>query len=126
MQGITLKALFEQSAGLPNRRRFLQVTGAAVGGLVAARSSAARPKTPLEVWLGSPPFEDSVTHTMATAHVPAADIAVVEDGRIILSKGFGLADIAAKRRMTSSTVIKIASVTQDDHLHGNQYVFRPL
>ncbi len=91
----------------------MQVAGATLGGLVTARHSAlAQPMTPFDVWLRSSQFEDFVIQTVTTAHVPATSIAVVGDGRVILSKGYGIADIAAKRRMTSRTVINIASVTK--------------
>ncbi|HEX4241298.1 MAG TPA: serine hydrolase [Steroidobacteraceae bacterium] len=65
-------------------------------------------KAELEAWL-SP----VVACEMAEGHVPGAVVAVVKDGAVILSKGFGVADIASGRPVIASkSLFRIASVTK--------------
>ena len=64
----------------------------------------------------TPSFEmalDSVVPTaLARTVASGAVIAMVEDGRISLAKGYGLADKASRRPMTDSTPIGVASVSK--------------
>lgn len=82
------------------RRWFLAV--AVAGGLaVASQAPAAEPApapaspalTDLE------PFLDGVVQTrMKDNHIPGAIVVVVQDGRVVLKKGYGYADVASGRR----------------------------
>ncbi|MCP4417981.1 MAG: serine hydrolase, partial [Chloroflexi bacterium] len=61
-----------------------------------------------------PPTADSVTtfvdafvaEKMAAAHAPGLVITVVYQGEVILSKGYGLADVATGRPMTAQTNLR--------------------
>ncbi|CAN7614501.1 beta-lactamase family protein [Phenylobacterium sp. LjRoot164] len=53
-----------------------------------------------------------VPYALARADVAGAVVAVVKDGQPVLVKGYGLADVRARRPMTGETVIRPGSVTK--------------
>ena len=44
--------------------------------------------------------------------VPGAAIAIVKDGKVILSKGYGLRDVKSNLPVTEQTMFPIASITK--------------
>jgi CubicO group peptidase (beta-lactamase class C family) len=59
-------------------------------------------------------FVDGVVHTtMADAHIAGAAVAVVQNGAVVLSKGYGFADVAAGRHVDpKTTLFRIGSITK--------------
>ena len=53
-----------------------------------------------------------VEKAMQTRHFPAASIAVVKDGTVVLAKGYGLSDVEKSIKATEQTVYQLASVTK--------------
>ena len=53
-----------------------------------------------------------VAENMAAAHVPGLVITVVYEGEVVLSKGYGLADIETGRPMTAQTNLRAGSVSK--------------
>lgn len=53
-----------------------------------------------------------VRGAMEKKHVPGVSIAVVRDGRVVLAKGYGLADAEQDVPATADTVYQLASVTK--------------
>ena len=54
---------------------------------------------------------DSVVPAAMTAErIPGAVVSVVSGGRVIFSKGYGLADRDTRRPMTDSTIVRIGSI----------------
>ena len=49
---------------------------------------------------------------MQTRQFPAASIAVVKDGTVVLAKGYGLSDVEKSIKATEQTVYQLASVTK--------------
>ncbi len=49
---------------------------------------------------------------MAAERIPGAVVTVVNGGRVIFSKGYGLADIESRRPMTDSTIVRIGSISK--------------
>lgn len=49
---------------------------------------------------------------MARQHVPGASVAVVKDGKVVLTKGYGLADVELGVPATADTVYEIGSITK--------------
>lgn len=49
---------------------------------------------------------------MQKQQIPGAAFILVQDGRVILARGYGVADIERKTRMTSDTIVPIASITK--------------
>jgi len=70
----------------------------------AASSPASRPD------LGD--FDDFVAAQMKQWKVPGASIAVVQDGKIILLKGYGLRDVKNNLPVTPDTLFAIGSITK--------------
>src|SRR5947208_5981510 len=56
--------------------------------------------------------DDYITDQMAKRHVPGLSVAVIRDGKVALSKGFGLANVELSVPATESTVYELASVTK--------------
>ena len=72
--------------------------------LVAAAQSASNPSLT--------GFDDYVVATMKQFKVPGVSVAIVRDGHIILSKGYGYRDIERQLPVTSKTLFAIGSVTK--------------
>src|SRR5688572_17640436 len=53
-----------------------------------------------------------VQKSMQTRQVPAASIAVVKDGTVVLAKGYGFSDVEKSIKATEQTVYQLASVTK--------------
>src|ERR1044072_1238495 len=49
---------------------------------------------------------------MAMRHIPGLAIAVVKDGKTLLAKGYGLANVELASPATENTVYQLASVTK--------------
>jgi CubicO group peptidase (beta-lactamase class C family) len=57
-------------------------------------------------------FEPFVSKVMRDWNVPGSAVAVVRNGEIILSRGFGYSNIRSKQKFTPDTICPIASVTK--------------
>lgn len=57
-------------------------------------------------------FDAWVEASLATWKVPGAAVAIVRDGQVVLAKGFGQRDIAAKLPVTERTMMPIGSSTK--------------
>jgi CubicO group peptidase (beta-lactamase class C family)/D-alanyl-D-alanine dipeptidase len=59
-----------------------------------------------------PSIEQFIAHEMEDKELPAVSIALVDDQRIVWSKGFGSADPKAKTPATAETVYRVGSVSK--------------
>jgi CubicO group peptidase (beta-lactamase class C family) len=82
-------------------------TGAAPAPSAPAAAKQAAPAVPPLA-----DFDAAVTRMMANWKVPGVAIAVVKDGKVILSRGYGLRDVANKLPVTTKTMFPIASITK--------------
>src|SRR5262245_31543982 len=57
-------------------------------------------------------FDDFVATALKDWNVPGAGIAVVRDGQVILSKGYGLRDVKKQLPVTPKTLFAIGSATK--------------
>ncbi|MBI5472620.1 MAG: serine hydrolase [Ignavibacteriae bacterium] len=57
-------------------------------------------------------FDSFVEKELTAWKVPGAAIAIIKDGKVILMKGYGFADVNNKRPVTTKTAFPIASVTK--------------
>jgi CubicO group peptidase (beta-lactamase class C family) len=59
-------------------------------------------------------FVDGLAHeTMTSNHIAGVTVSIVQDGRIVLKKGYGFADIATGRRVDpDATLFRIGSITK--------------
>src|SRR5215213_8678073 len=49
---------------------------------------------------------------MAGAQVPGAQIAIAQNGRLVYTKGYGVADVESGRPVTERTLFQVGSVTK--------------
>src|SRR5713101_9974417 len=75
-------------------------------GLLPAEVSWAEAKSP------SARVAAYVTVEMAKQHIPGVAIAVLKRGRVLLAKGYGMADVECSVPATKDTVFDIASLTK--------------
>jgi CubicO group peptidase (beta-lactamase class C family)/D-alanyl-D-alanine dipeptidase len=83
-----------------------------VSGVAAAH--AAEPNAPAakEYETLAAALEKMIQHEMAEKGLPAVSIALVDDQKIVWSKGYGYADPAARKRATAQTVYRVGSVSK--------------
>jgi CubicO group peptidase (beta-lactamase class C family) len=99
------------------RRKAVAVAGCAAAALLAAGCATAQSPAVaragddtvfLETWVDSVAAE-----VMAADRIPGAALVIVRDGEVVLSKGYGLADIAGTQPVTvDGTIFRIGSVTK--------------
>lgn len=76
--------------------------------LLAASSGLKQSQAPIDVER----VDREVLAYLTKAKVPGCAVAIVRNGDIVLSKGYGLADLKADLPVTSNTVFRIGSVTK--------------
>ncbi len=57
-------------------------------------------------------LDQQLTALFQASAVPGASVAVIENGAVVLSKGYGLADVAARRPVTTDTVFRAGSISK--------------
>lgn len=77
-------------------------------------AGANRPTSPrsLTEWLQSNDFAEFIRTQMQVSHIPGLSLAIIDQGHLVYTAGFGLADIALGRAMTSQTLLNIGSITK--------------
>lgn len=59
-----------------------------------------------------PKLQTFIEKGLAESHVPGAAVAIVEDGQVVLVKGFGFRDLENKKPVTADTLFQLASVSK--------------
>lgn len=63
-----------------------------------------------------PSLEDTVRplveETLRAHHLPGAQVALVRDGRVVLARGYGLADVAGRVAVDAHTAFRVGSVSK--------------
>ncbi|RUV40492.1 class A beta-lactamase-related serine hydrolase [Mesorhizobium sp. M1A.T.Ca.IN.004.03.1.1] len=77
-------------------------------------SGANRPTSPRSLieWLQSHEFSEFIRAQMQASHIPGLSLAIIDQGSLVYTAGFGLADIALGRAMTPQTLLNIGSITK--------------
>lgn len=57
-------------------------------------------------------LEKRIESARLRLHIPGLALAVVKDGEVVFAKGFGVADLETKRRVTPETIFAIGSTTK--------------
>jgi len=57
-------------------------------------------------------FDDAFEAHLREYGIPGGALAVVRDGRLILAKGYGLADVEAKVPVAPDSLFRIASISK--------------
>ena len=84
---------------------------AAVGRCALAAEPPALPATGLAV-PGMESFDQIVTGLMRKGELPGGAIAVAKNGRLLLARGYGLADVRQKQPVEPNSLFRIASVSK--------------
>lgn len=84
-------------------RRF--ATGGAL--LLVASTANAQPTPP---WAGA--LDSTVNAALSTSRSPGATVAVVHNGQLVYTKGYGLANVETKLPMTADMLLRVGSVTK--------------
>ena len=58
------------------------------------------------------PFDEMITAFLAEHEVPGAAVAIAKQGKIIYSRGFGLADVQKKQPVLPDSLFRIASISK--------------
>src|SRR3954469_5827435 len=82
--------------------------GACMAGPSRPAAAARRPPSPPNVAA----FAATLDELRVKAHIPGLSAAIVQDGKVILARGFGFADLEARRPATPETPYNIASVSK--------------
>ncbi|HZS08833.1 MAG TPA: serine hydrolase domain-containing protein [Blastocatellia bacterium] len=56
--------------------------------------------------------DEFVQKQMEARHIPGVSVAVVQDGKVVLAKGYGMANVELSSPATENTVYQLASVTK--------------
>lgn len=101
----------------PNRRAFICGTASSflLAGCAKALGPAATATTASAasaIGAGRPLLEERLKALAQEHSFPGLAVAIVEEGRLAYSRGFGLADVDTGREMTGSTLINFGSVTK--------------
>src|SRR5688500_15808844 len=90
------------------KRRFTYLAAFAAQALVTSPATAGCPETPPPAGSREHAFVQQVIERMPAylndLSVPGGAVAVIENGEVILARGFGLADAAAKAPVTERTL----------------------
>jgi CubicO group peptidase (beta-lactamase class C family) len=58
------------------------------------------------------PLDEYVKAEMTRQHIPGMSVAIVRDGKLVLAKGYGIANLELSTTATQDTVYRLASVTK--------------
>lgn len=94
------------------RVRPLSLFGAASMLLAALASDSAAAQAPTATPAWAAALDSAVTAEMARTRTPGAQVAVVVDGRLAYTRGYGVADIETGRAVTDRTLFRVGSVTK--------------
>lgn len=83
-------------------------TSVLTGALCALSPALLASQTP--AWVAS--LDSAVSAEMARTKTPGAQVAVVVDGKLAYSRGYGIADIETGRVVTDRTLFRVGSVTK--------------
>lgn len=78
--------------------------------IVAASVNSATAQTAAPRWAAA--IDSMMARQLATTKTPGAQIAVVEHGRLVFTKGYGVADVETGRPVTDRTLFQVGSVTK--------------
>lgn len=117
-----------------SRRKVLAALGASVAGLAGCSASSSAttttpktttpetttltPTTPAEIPTTGPPlagveaFEDAVPLFLRQWNIPGASVAVAKDGRLVFTRGYGLADKQCETPVQPASLFRIGSISK--------------
>src|SRR5580658_5147760 len=103
---------------LQRERRGFRIAGLCLGALgiaviVAMALSGALAADDVAIFAAEKAqYEDAVSKFMAANHAPGVSAAIVENGELVWSEGFGMADLENSVPATSRTLYRLGSVSK--------------
>jgi len=88
--------------------RWLVLACALVAALHSAIAADEKPETPQTL----DALDRQLAETFRALNIPGANVAVIESGQVVLAKGYGFADVAAKTAVTPDTVFRAGSISK--------------
>ena len=85
---------------------------AAIAVLAQLSTSAQTPNRPALQSLAPADLDTFITRVVADQHAIGVTVGVMQDGKVIFNKGYGLANTARKTPVTSTTLFAVGSVTK--------------
>ena len=67
---------------------------------------------PPQLGLGTPVFDKIIGDALAERNIPGAALAIVRDGKLVVARGYGLANVKTKEPVALDTLFSTASVTK--------------
>jgi CubicO group peptidase (beta-lactamase class C family) len=61
---------------------------------------------------GTPVFDQIVNDALKARHIPGAALAIVKDGKLVVARGYGMADTKTKEPVSLDTLFSTASITK--------------
>lgn len=58
-------------------------------------------------------LDRQLADTFAKLKIPGASVAIIENNQVVLTKGYGVADVAARRAVTPDTVFRAGSISKN-------------
>lgn len=96
-----------------SRRQFLTSTAFVVAAAAAAGKSDAQSAAPVDTTALAAFVDSFVTARMAADRIPGAGFVFVQNGRAVVARGYGLADVARQRPVVpASTIWRIGSISK--------------
>ncbi len=80
--------------------------------LAAAKPAPAAKHGPAAVGQGLPVFDDIVNEALKARGIPGGALAIVKDGRLLVARGYGLANVQTREPVTLDTLFSTATVTR--------------
>lgn len=59
--------------------------------------------------ISEPQLDELVNNTLKTFNVPGIAVAIIKDGKVVVSKGYGIANIKTQKKVDGNTLFGIAS-----------------
>src|SRR3954468_17118742 len=99
---------------MPTRRQFLASAAVSLTGGSPCSPPPLRAETPVTGAADAAlkPFDDLLTKFLADNAVPGAAVAVTRNGKLAYARGFGYADVEAKKPVEPAATFRIASVSK--------------
>jgi N-acyl-D-amino-acid deacylase len=80
------------------------------GGSTPKAAPAAKPASP--AGQGMPVFDDIMNAVLKSRGIPGGALAIAKDGRLLVAKGYGLANVQTREPVTRDTLFSTASITK--------------
>ena len=79
---------------------------------VAPKPAPAGPRSPAPVGQGMPAFDEIMNNALKAHSIPGGALAIAKDGKLLVARGYGLANVQTREPVTLDTLFSTATVTR--------------